>query len=150
MLPVRLVPSRLSNELPTGMGGLSRLTRDLDRLFGEAFEPTTNLTFPVDIRHEGDEWLIEAELPGLSRDDIEITVEDGVLTITGELKQSNEQEGAGYHLCERRHGKFSRSFKLPSTADGKQVNANLKQGILTLRIPTREEAKLRRIEVKST
>ena len=148
MLPVRLVSNRLSDVFPTGVNSLARWTRDLDQTFDGLFGPVANPAFPVDVRQEGDEWLIEAELPGLSHEDIEITVENGVLTIAGEISKSTEQEEAGYHLCERRHGKFSRSFKLPSSADGDQVNANLKQGILTLRIPTRAEAKPRRIEVK--
>ena len=148
MLPVRFVQSRLSDVFPDSVNGLVRWTRDLDRVFDEVLGPTARSAFPVDVRHEGDDWLIEAELPGLSREDIEITVENGVLTIAGKINKSTEQEEAGYHLCERRHGKFSRSFKLPSTADGDQVNANLQDGILTLRVPTRAEAKPRRIEVK--
>ena len=148
MLPVRLVPSRLSGVFTGGENGLARWTRDLDHVFDEIFGPCASSAFPVDVRQEGDEWLIEAEVPGLSKEDIEITVENGVLTITGEINKSTEQKEPDYHLCERRHGKFSRSFKLPSTADGEQVNANLEQGILTLRIPTRAEAKPRRIEVK--
>jgi len=148
MLPVRLVPNRLSGMFPESVNSLARWTRDLDRMFDEAWGSTAFPAFPVDVRQEGDEWLIEAELPGLSQEDIEITVENGVLTIAGEIDKSTEKKEADYHLCERRHGKFSRSFKLPSTADGDKVNANLKNGILTLRIPTRAEAKPRRIEVK--
>ena len=148
MLPVRFVQSRLSDVFPDSVHGLARWTRDLDRVFDEVLGPSARSAFPVDVRQEGDDWLIEAELPGLSREDIEITVENGVLTIAGEINKSEEHEKTGYHICERRHGKFSRSFKLPSSADGEQVNANLKHGILTLRIPTRAEAKPRRIEVK--
>ena len=148
MLPVRFVQSRLSDVLPDSVNGLARWTRDLDRVFDGVFGPAAGSTFPVDVRQEGDDWLIEAELPGLSKEDIEITVENGVLTIAGEINKAKEQEEMGYHVCERRYGKFSRSFKLPSSADGEQVNANLQDGILTLRIPTRAEAKPRRIEVK--
>jgi len=150
MLPVRLVPSRLNNVFGRGENGLTHWTRGLDQVFDEVFGSCASFVFPVDVRQEGDDWLIEAELPGLAREDIEITVEDGVLTIAGEFNKTNEHKEKGYHLCERRHGKFSRSFKLPSAADGDQIYANLTQGILTLRIPMRAEAKPRRIEVKTT
>jgi len=148
MLPVRFVQSRLSDVLPDSVNGLARWTRDLDQVFDGVFGSVVGSAFPVDVRQEGDDWLIEAELPGLHKEDIEITVENGVLTIAGEINKAKEREEAGYHVCERRYGKFSRSFKLPSSADGEQVNANLQDGILTLRIPTRAEAKPRRIAVK--
>ena len=77
-----------------------------------------------------------------------ITVEDNVLTIAGEYKSESDQENAHYHIRERGHGRVSRSFRLPETADGEKVAANLAHGILTLRVPTREEAKPRKIEVK--
>lgn len=149
MLPVRLVPSRLGHVFAGDEDGLTHWTRGLDQVFDEVFGSYAAPTFPVDVRQEGDDWLIEAELPGLAKEDIDITVEDGVLTIAGEFNKTNEKKETGYHLCERRYGKFSRSFKLPSTADGEQVHASLTNGILTLRIPTKAEAKPRRIEVKT-
>lgn len=121
------------------------LTRDMDWFLGDM---PNQIGFRVDVRQEESDLVFEAEVPGLKRDQLDITVENHVLTITGEHKVENENEQKNYHLRERRYGKFTRSFRLPETADSEQVSANLTDGILTVRVPTREEAKARKIEVQ--
>jgi HSP20 family protein len=121
-----------------------RWSRGFDDLFGRV----SQAGFPVDIRQDGEDLVVTAELPGLARDEIDITVHDGVLTIASEHKTEKETDEAQYHVRERTYGAVSRSFRLPKTADGEHVAAQLADGVLTLRIPTLEEAKPRRIEVK--
>ena len=103
---------------------------------------------PVDIYQSGDQELVlKAELPEMSREDIDITVENFVLTIKGEKKAAADVKDEQYHHVERRYGSFSRSFSLPQTVDTGKVGAEYKNGVLTVRLPLREEAKPRQIKV---
>jgi HSP20 family protein len=103
---------------------------------------------PVDIFQTGDhELVLKAELPDMTREDIDITVENFVLTIKGEKKLSSEVKEEQFHHVERRYGAFSRSFSLPRTVDASKVSADYKGGVLTVRLPLREEAKPRQIKV---
>lgn len=103
---------------------------------------------PVDIFQNGEhELVLKAELPDMSRDDIDITVDKGTLTIKGEKKLSNEVKEDHYHRIERRYGSFSRSFSLPQAVDTGKVGAEYKNGVLTIRLPLREEARPRQIKV---
>ena len=103
---------------------------------------------PVDIFQTGDhELVLKAELPDMSRDDIDINSENFVLTIKGEKKASSEVKDEQVHHSERRYGSFSRSFSLPQTVDPNRVSAEYKDGVLTVRVPLREEAKPRTIKV---
>jgi HSP20 family protein len=103
---------------------------------------------PVDIYQSGDqEVVLKAELPDMAREDIDITVENFVLTIKGEKKFSNEVKEGEYQHVERRYGTFSRSFSLPQTVDAGKVAAEYKNGVLTVRLPLREEAKPRQIKI---
>ena len=103
---------------------------------------------PVDIFQTGDqEVVLKAEIPDMNREDLDITVENFVLTIKGEKKFSNEVKEEQFHHSERRYGKFSRSFSLPHTVDGSKVSAEYHNGVLTVRLPLREEAKPRSIKV---
>ena len=104
---------------------------------------------PVDIYQNGDqEVVLKAEIPDMNREDLDITVENFVLTIKGEKKFSNEVKEEQYHHVERRYGSFSRSFSLPQTVDAGKVAAEYKNGVLTVRLPLREEAKPRQIKVE--
>ena len=104
---------------------------------------------PVDIYQNGDqEVVLKAEIPDMNREDLDITVENFVLTIKGEKKFSNEVKEEQYHHVERRYGSFSRSFSLPQTVDAGKVAAEYKNGVLTIRLPLREEAKPRQIKVE--
>jgi HSP20 family protein len=105
-------------------------------------------TPPVDIYQSGDQELVlKAELPGMAREDIDITVENFVLTVKGTKKFASDVKDEQYHHVERRYGSFSRSFSLPQTIDAGKVAAEYTSGVLTVRLPLREEAKPRQIKV---
>jgi HSP20 family protein len=103
---------------------------------------------PVDIYQNGDhEVVLKAELPDMTREDIDITVENWTLTIKGEKKLPAEVKDDQVRRLERRYGSFSRSFSLPHTVDTAKVQAEYRNGVLTIRLPLREEAKPRQIKV---
>jgi len=103
---------------------------------------------PVDIFQTGEhELVLKAELPEMTREDIDVTVENFVLTIKGEKKLGAEVKEEQFHHIERQYGSFSRSFSLPRTVDAAKVSADYKNGVLTVRLPLREEAKPRQIKV---
>ena len=103
---------------------------------------------PVDI-YQADEHalVLKAEVPDMSREDIDITVENSVLTIKGDKKFGTDIKEEQFHHVERRYGTFSRSFSLPQTVDAGKVSAEYRNGVLTVRLPLREEAKPRQIKV---
>jgi HSP20 family protein len=104
---------------------------------------------PVDIYKNGEhEVVLKAELPDMTREDIDITVENGTLTIKGEKKLSSEVRDDQVHRIERQYGTFSRSFSLPQTVDTTKVGAEYRNGVLTVRLPLREEARPRQIKVE--
>ena len=103
---------------------------------------------PVDVFQTSDhELVLKAELPDMTREDIDVTVENFVLTIKGEKKLATDVKEEHFHHIERRYGAFSRSFSLPRTVDAGKVAADYKNGVLTVRLPLREEAKPRQIKV---
>lgn len=93
-------------------------------------------------------YVIEADLPGVEDDDVEVTLERNRLTITGTRNAEAKKEGENYHLYERRSGSFSRSFTLPSVADAEAVAAKLENGVLHINVPKKTEAKARKIPLK--
>jgi len=104
--------------------------------------------FPVDIRVSEDEYLVEAFLPGVSPEDLDIQIESNVVTIKGELKnEANEDDR--FLLRERPAGMFQRSIELPDDVDADNVEAELKNGVLTLRLPKSELAKPRKIKISN-
>jgi HSP20 family protein len=103
---------------------------------------------PVDIYQNGDhELVLNAELPAMTREEIDVTVDDGTLTIKGEKRFPDGPKEDQFHRVERRYGAFSRSFSLPQTVDPNKVSAEYKNGVLTVRLGVREEAKPRSIKV---
>jgi HSP20 family protein len=94
------------------------------------------------------EYIVKAELPDVKRDDINVTFENGVLTLSGERKTEFDTHDGTFHRSERAHGRFSRSFTLPATVDANRINATYKDGVLTVRVPQREEVKPRQIAVE--
>jgi len=102
----------------------------------------------VDITEDDKEYLIKTELPEVKKDDVKVTVETGVLTITGERKFEKEEKGRKYHRVERAYGNFVRSFTLPDDADANKVNAEFKDGVLKVHVAKSEAAKPKHIEVK--
>jgi HSP20 family protein len=102
----------------------------------------------VDIYSNGQhELVLKAELPDMKEDQFELTVEDNTLTLRGEKKLDTEVAEEHFHRIERSYGSFARSFALPPTVDASKVNAEYKAGVLTVRLPLREEAKPRHIRV---
>ncbi|MFQ6102819.1 MAG: Hsp20/alpha crystallin family protein [Candidatus Glassbacteria bacterium] len=132
------------------------LQRDMNRAFNEFFRfPGTEVELferdwvpAVDIFEKDDEITLKAELPGLTKDDVNISIENGSLTITGEKKRENEFSDENCQRIERSYGKFQRTFSLPSTVDSSKVNAVFKDGVLSISLGKKEEAKPKKIEVK--
>lgn len=127
----------------------------MNRLFGNVYlrdEDTAlrgNWMPAVDI-YESDnhDLVMKAELPGMNREDIEVVVENSTLVLKGEKKLSSEVKEENYRRIERTYGTFHRSFTLPSTVDASKVSAEFKNGVLTVTLPFREEAKPRSINVE--
>ncbi len=104
---------------------------------------------PVDIFQNGEhELVLKAELPDIKREDIDITVDNGTLTIKGEKKLSSEVKEEQFHRIERRYGSFSRTFSLPPAIDATKVSADYRDGVLTVKLPMRDEAKPRQVKVE--
>jgi HSP20 family protein len=125
---------------------MSIVIRDPFRDFG--FASANSWIPPVDIFQNGaHELVLKAELPDMAREDIDINIDNFVLTIKGEKKFAGEVKEEQFHHVERRYGTFSRSFSLPQTVDTGKVGAEYKNGVLTVRLPLREEARPRQIKV---
>jgi HSP20 family protein len=102
-----------------------------------------------DVSETDEEIIVKAELPGMSVEDIDVTLTDGLLTIKGERKMDKEDKGENYRRIERKFGSFSRSFKLGVEVKADTIDASYKDGILTLTLPKAEDSKPKRVEVKS-
>ena len=102
----------------------------------------------VDITEDDKEYVIKAELPELKREDVKVSVQDNLLSISGERKSEKEEKSKKYHRVERTYGRFLRSFTLPENCDGAKVVAEYKDGVLKIRLPKSEQAKPKSIEVK--
>ena len=117
------------------------------RDFGFA-TPNNTWMPPVDIFQTSEhELVLKAELPDMSREDIDINIENFVLTIKGEKKLASDVKEEQFHHVERRYGSFARSFSLPQTVDPARVSAEYRNGVLTVKLPLRDEAKPRSIKV---
>ncbi len=127
------------------------LREAVNRLFEESVVPSatprTALAVALDLSETADAYLIEAAVAGLKPEDLSITFENGVLNISGEIRQSEEIKERNYHRIERRYGHFSRSIGLPTTVRGDAITAHLEHGILQLNVPKAEEVKPRKITV---
>lgn len=133
---------------------LQEMSDRINRLFGEYQRGEDDVMrrgnwIPVvDIYDDGShELVIKAELPDMKREDIDLTVENNTLTLRGEKKQESDVTHDQYHRVERVFGSFSRSFSLPPTVDPDRVHAEYRDGVLTIRLPMREEAKPRQISI---
>jgi len=102
----------------------------------------------VDIAETEGAFVIKAELPDVSKEDVKVTVDNGVMTLKGERKQEKEESGKKFHRVERYYGSFCRSFSLPESVDETKVKASFKDGLLTVELPKSGETKPRAIEVK--
>jgi HSP20 family protein len=101
----------------------------------------------VDIREEEDRFVLSADIPGVERKDVEITLEDGVLTIKGERHAESEEQREGFHRRERVHGTFTRQFTLPDTVNAENISATVKEGVLHIEIPKQAKPEPRKISV---
>jgi len=136
---------------------LEEVSDRLNRMFARPVASGTNgketmivadWTPSVDISKTEGEYLIKAEIPDVKKEDVKVTVEDGVLTIQGQRKQEKEEKGTKYHRIERSYGSFVRTFSLPDVIETDRVKAEFKDGVLNLHLPKSERAKPKAIEVK--
>lgn len=133
---------------------ISSLRREVDRLFddmlgiGDGDQVQTALWSPrTDFSETDDHYVLRVDLPGLSKKDLDIELRDDTLTVSGERKSAHEEKNETYHRVERSYGRFFRSFTLPQASDTEKVKATMKDGVLTVEVPKREESKPRRIEI---
>lgn len=131
------------------------LRNAMDQLFDSAFvgpnvawQPET-LGVAMDVIENPDKYVVKASLPGIKPEELEVTFNNNVLTIKGEVKEEKEVDEARYHLRERRYGAFARSFSLPTNVKSDAIQANYEQGVLTLTLPKAEEARPKKISVGS-
>ncbi len=131
--------SQLLNQSMPTFGGLG----------GGVDQPLTFSSFapPVDIYEDEHSITVQAELPGINEKDVDIRVENNVLTISGERKLENEQKQDNFHRIERSYGRFTRSFTLPNTVDTEHINAQFENGVLKVTMEKREEAKPKQIKI---
>ena len=126
-------------------------SREVDRLFdaffGQERDAARRWVPPMDLVEDKNDLVLRADLPGLSEDDVDIEVKDGVLTISGERKTEEKKEEEGYYRVERAFGRFSRSLSLPDGIDPEQVKAKFDNGVLEVRIPKPEERKPHRVSI---
>jgi HSP20 family protein len=138
---------------------LLSLQNEMTRLFSQATSGTEGggselfaqgWVPPMDVLEEQDRYVVTMELPGITPDQVDVTFNDGVLTVRGERKFYEGRQENDFHRVERRYGAFARSITLPQTIDPEKIDAQFSSGLLTLAIPKAETAKPRRIEVKAT
>ncbi|KPL91150.1 Hsp20/alpha crystallin family protein [Herpetosiphon geysericola] len=125
----------------------------MSRLFEESFvapsaATRTGLSVDMNVLENANSYIIEAAVPGLKAEDLDITLQENVLTISGEIRNQKLSEGTTAHRTERRYGRFSRSITLPMLVKGDEINATLEHGILRLDVPKAEEVKPRKISVQ--
>jgi HSP20 family protein len=150
------LPTRVSRSIATDPLELAQ--RDFDHLLGRLFNGSGAgqdggarlAPYGVDIREDQDHFYVEAELPGFKKEDVDITLENQTLTISGQRTEETRQDSGkkgDLLLHERRYNRFLRSFTLPPTVDEQSVNAKLADGVLTITLNKREESKPRKISV---
>lgn len=137
---------------------LTSLQNRMNQLFNQTFggfenfgfeQPLTSENFlpPVDISEDDHNITLQAEIPGIKQEDLNITLENNVLTISGERKFKEEEKKENFHRIERRYGKFTRSFTLPASVNAETVNATFENGLLNITLPKKEEFKAKQITI---
>ena len=136
---------------------LRRWPSPLGRMFGNLWEDFESELSPwiargfapaIDVRETGDTLTVTVELPGVTKDEIDVNIHNNVLTIEGEKRQEEVTDEENYHRVERRYGRFERSLQLPEYVDAETVDASFKDGVLTLTMTKKEEIRPKSIEVK--
>ncbi len=141
-------PARRSeSRSATGTDPRAEMRRLFDDFFGRSVGEWAAWTPAADLYETEETYVLEMEAPGFDRDDLEITLEQGVLTISGQRASERQERQATYHLRERSQGRFSRSFRVPRSIEADDVRAQFEQGVLRVELPKVEHAKPRRIEV---
>jgi HSP20 family protein len=125
-------------------GRLASLQDEIDRLFES---PLRAWAPALDVREDADNFVIRTELPGLKRDDINVSLQDGALVISGERTVEKVEDGVEIHRQERYYGKFQRALSLPAPVAANQIKAQYKDGILIVTLPKAEEAKPKQIDI---
>lgn len=145
----------MTNELKTRPGNDAWTAPALGRLFEDWFNPslwsgkaTVALRPAMDVEEDENHITVRTELPGIPKGDVQITLEDGVLTITGEKRSDRETKEKNYHVVERSFGSFQRSLTLPSGVEADKAKAAFDNGVLTITIPKAEAAKPRKLEIQ--
>jgi HSP20 family protein len=137
---------------------LNTIQNEMNRLFNTFFDAPSSGSAPamtrrwipaMDLVEDGDDFVLRADLPGLSEKDVNIELEDNVLTISGERKSEHEQRKEGYYRVERASGSFSRSLTLPEGVDPERVRASFDRGVLEVRIPKPEQRKPRKVTISA-
>src|SRR2546423_537948 len=134
---------------------LQTIQHEMNRLFGSYFDspgngenvPARRWIPAMDLLEEGDHFVLRADLPGVSEQEVNVELEDNMLTISGERKSEQEERRDGYYRLERAAGSFSRSLTLPDGIDSESIEASFQNGVLTVRIPKPEERKPRRVAI---
>jgi HSP20 family protein len=124
-----------------------RLTRLFDEFFSPPLPETMTWSPAVDIVDSEGELLLTAELPGMAKEDVQIQVQEGVLTLKGEKKEEKEEKGAEYRVWERSFGAFERTFTLPRSIDADRIAAEFENGVLLVHMPKMERAQGKRVEI---
>jgi len=144
-----LIARRPSWMTPFGREGwgdvfFDRLWPEWRRDMGEEWSPC------IDVGEENGSYVVRAEIPGVKKKDIDITVDKGILTLTGKKESKKEEEGTNYYLKETSQGAFRRSFRLPAEVEEDQVDATYKNGILTVVLPQKKSAGSKKIEINAS
>jgi len=139
--PVREL-DEFQNRLTSFFGRQHPVHRGMEGMVTAEWAPS------VDIIEDDKEFLVKAELPEVKKEDVHVTVENGILSIQGERKLENEQQTKRFHRSERAYGSFMRSFSLPEGADSTKLRAEFKDGLLQVHMPKSDKAKAKQIEVK--
>jgi HSP20 family protein len=149
-----LAPFRPFRGLLTA-GPVNTLQQRLNRLFEETFLPLVVEPFSIaawcpscDIYETETEIVVKAEIPGVKKEDVKLSMQDNVLTLSGERKFEEETKKENYVRVERGYGSFTRSFTLPPFVDAKKISAEFKDGLLEVKLPKSEEAKSKEVEIK--
>jgi HSP20 family protein len=148
MLLDRINPTRDLFRVQDEMSRLIDQFLSTDLMGGRAIDTSFDWLPVMDVQEDKDKFTIHMDLPGLTKDDVNIYIRDNVLTIEGEKKREFEDKDVNYHRIERRYGKFKRSFTIPTRVEEGKIDARFKDGVLTIVLPKVEEVKPKAIEVK--
>jgi HSP20 family protein len=154
---MRLVRWNPINDVERWPSDVSGIQRELNNVFnsflhgGVQADETIHGSYwtpAVDIAEQENEYIVKMELAGVAKDDVKINLESNILTIKGEKKQEKEEKNKNFHRVERTYGSFQRSFTLPTTVKSEKIDAEFKDGVLSITLPKLEESKPKQIEVK--